>query len=243
MTPCWIELSSPNVDESKAFYSAIFGWEFTAPGPLGIGETARVDGKAVAGISEQPDQAPEGQPGFWSLYFRVGDFDQFMESVASHGGQALMAIPNFDGDASVALVADSYHTGFGVLSFHDGRGLEAFRMPGASTWFELNAKDLAVTEFYTSVFGWVTATDADGYTTFATDADGGDPFGGIVDISGVEIPQHWKIYFQVDSIDDTLRHAKEHGGAVLTEPVDTPLGTVAQIIDCHNAAAALLQPR
>lgn len=235
--PCWIELSSPDVEKSQEFYSAVFGWEFSGSGPMGIGIRALVDGASVAGISQQPAEAPDGQPGFWSLYFRVGNFEEFLEAVADNDGQALMAIPQFDGDASVALVADSGQTGFGVLSYSDDRGFRLSDSVGAPVWFELNTKDTDVTEFYSKVFGWTTSTNNDGYVSFASD---GKEIAGMVNISDLQIPSHWKIYIRVEDVDQTLELASQHGGAVLSKPVDTHMGRVAQIIDCHNAAIAIV---
>lgn len=237
VTPCWIELSSPNVEESQSFYSAVFGWDFDGVGPMGIGTRAVVNGSSVAGISQQPAEAPEGQPGFWSLYFHVADFEEFLQNIAENKGQALMAIPNFDGDASVALIADSAQTGFGVLSYGDDRGFALTDAVGAPAWFELHTTDTGVADFYTTVFGWKTQANEDDYTTFST---GGSPVAGMVDISDLSIPAHWKIYVRVNDVDETLERAQEHGGAVLSQPVETHLGHVAQIIDCHNAAIAIV---
>lgn len=241
MMPCWIELSSPDVEESKEFYSAVFGWHFDGVGPLGLGTRATSHGRSVAGISEQPQQAPQGQPGFWSLYFQVSDFDQLMESVAQHGGHALMAIPQFDAEASVALVADPHQTGFGVLAFSDERGFEVTDDTGSAVWFELNTKDVADTEFYTSVFGWSAHRGSNGTTTLS--ASNGLEFGQVADISELPIPPHWKIYLKVDSVENTIQRATAAGGAVLAAPADTPRGRVAQIIDCHNAAIAIVESR
>lgn len=237
VTPCWIELSSPNVEESQSFYSAVFGWEFDGVGPMGIGTRAVVNGASVAGISQQPAEAPQGQPGFWSLYFHVPDFEEFLHDIAENKGQALMAIPNFDDNASVALISDSAQTGFGVLAYDDDRGFSLTDAVGAPAWFELHTTDTGVADFYTTVFGWKVGSSADEYTTFAA---GDSPVAGMVDISEMSIPAHWKIYVRVSDVDATLERAQEHGGAVLSKPVDTHLGRVAQIIDCHNAALAIV---
>ena len=243
--PCWIELSSPNLAQSQEFFSELFGWEFAGPGPLGLGVTARVDGAAVAGISEQPAEAPAEQPGFWTLYFKVDDFDDFAQDVASHGGNAMMAIPNFDGSASVGLFADPAGAGFGVLSFADDRGFEIQGVPGAPVWYELHTKDMSVTDFYAQVFNWEFGTEPKTgdlpYRVFSIPGNS-VPLGGVVDISDTPIPVHWKPYIQVSNVDEIAKKAVELGGAILAQPRTTQFGRVCQFIDVHNAALTVIDP-
>lgn len=246
--PCWVELSAPELEAAQDFYGGLFGWTFEAPGPMGFGVKALSDGQVVAGISPQPEQAPEGQPGFWSLYFKVADLQDFLTTVDAAGGQAMMAIPEFDAHASVALVADSAGTAFGALAYDDDRGIAAVDVDGATCWYELHTKDVGVAGFYSEVFGWQIADDEAAQAAGATDyrlftAPGSDrPFGGMVDISRSEIPGHWESYFQVGDVDAIAERVVELGGALLSEPFDTPYGRMGRFIDGHNAAFTVIAP-
>ncbi len=63
-TPIWVDLASPDLEASKAFYGGLFGWTATdSPDPDAGGYTTfSIDGQSVAG--GRPIQA-EGQPEAW----------------------------------------------------------------------------------------------------------------------------------------------------------------------------------
>ena len=77
--PCWVETLQPDPRAALEFYGAVFGWEFTGPGPMPgdlAGEyfVARVNGRDVAGIGSLPDAG--GSPGaVWSTSVRVDNAD------------------------------------------------------------------------------------------------------------------------------------------------------------------------
>ena len=51
-TPSWIDLSTTDVDGAKAFYSALFGWEYQ-DNPMGEGQVysmAQIDGSAAGAM-------------------------------------------------------------------------------------------------------------------------------------------------------------------------------------------------
>ncbi|MGH3765955.1 MAG: hypothetical protein ACRDS0_07465 [Pseudonocardiaceae bacterium] len=46
-TPCWIDLSVPDVAAAKEFYGAVFGWSFLDTGPdFGHYQICQVEGRA-----------------------------------------------------------------------------------------------------------------------------------------------------------------------------------------------------
>ncbi|WP_349828458.1 VOC family protein [Brevibacterium litoralis] len=249
--PCWIELSSPDVAAARAFYGSLFGWEFEEPGPMGFGVTALKDGKRVAGLSPQPADAPAGQPAFWSVYFRVASLDDFLEASGEAGGQAMMAIPEFDGTAGVALVADPAGTAFGVLEYPDERGFTTLGAVGAPMWFELHTKDFSVRDFYSRAFEWEFTVEGDSDDfRYATYELGGvrepekeaHPVGGLLDNTKLPIPAHWESYIRVDDVAATTARVKELGGEVLADAHESLHGTVARYIDAQNAAFTVIRP-
>lgn len=243
--PCWIELSAPNQETAMAFYGAVFGWEFSSPGILGMGHTASAAGHRVAGIAPQPAEAPEGQPGFWSVYFRVADSGQFLSKVADAGGRAFMAVPVFEGRATVALLADPAGTGFGILSYTADLAMDGHHGVGVPYLFQLQTQDVSVAEFYAKVFGWDFTPSSDPgssrYQDIALPVGGSRA--GMLDIRGSQIPAHWRSYIQVDDVDATAHAVVAAGGALLAEPADTPLGRLGQFVDDQGAAFSVIAPR
>ncbi|HEX2246386.1 MAG TPA: VOC family protein, partial [Arthrobacter sp.] len=76
--PAWVDLQSPDPEASKAFYSALFGWQYTdsTSSAQGSYATATVGGIPVAGIAGQTPEAVEaGVPTVWNTYFAVDDLD------------------------------------------------------------------------------------------------------------------------------------------------------------------------
>ena len=240
-TTCWFELSSPDPAAAQEFYSALLGWEFDGTGPLGLGSAAHADGRRVAGVSEQP--AGQQGPAFWSVYFRVEDLSAHLAAVDAADGQALMAIPDFDGTAGVALVADTAGTAFGVLQYDDDRALQAHGRPGSVGWVELFAGSPAVRDFYTAVFDW-------GFTPLSEQEEQGywaidraeARVGGLFDATGVSIPPHWEAHLCVPDVDALVDRVTELGGDVLAAPHDSHHGRVGRFIDAQNAAFTLVTP-
>ena len=74
-TPCWVDLMSPDVDGSKAFYSSVFGWDASDEVD---DEGNRIyvmfsqNGKNVAGLGgQQPGM--EEMPAMWNSYVATDD--------------------------------------------------------------------------------------------------------------------------------------------------------------------------
>ena len=69
-SPCWVDLMSPDVDASTAFYRAVFGWEATDQHDdegNRIYVMFTLDGKSVAGLGGQPP-GMDGMPPVWDTY-------------------------------------------------------------------------------------------------------------------------------------------------------------------------------
>ena len=75
-TPSWVDLSSPDVDGSAAFYGELLGWTATEPGPVeetGGYRMFQQGEQAVAGLM---GHMQEGQPTVWTTYISVADADE-----------------------------------------------------------------------------------------------------------------------------------------------------------------------
>ncbi len=105
----WNELSSPDLDGSKAFYSSLFGWEIA---PFEAGGADAGDGQPYLAIKNgsannggiRPSQQP-GPPPFWLVYFGVDDIDASLAQVTELGG-TVHAGPIDIRIAKIAVVAD-----------------------------------------------------------------------------------------------------------------------------------------
>ena len=66
-TPCWVDISVPDLARSQAFYAAVLGWEFTeGTEEFGGYTTALANGRSAAGMSP-PMPGAEAAPTFWTV--------------------------------------------------------------------------------------------------------------------------------------------------------------------------------
>jgi uncharacterized protein len=99
----WNELASPDLDASKAFYSALFGW--TVEQMEGMEMPYLIiknqDGWMNGGI--RPAQGPE--PSYWLNYIGTEEIDAGIAKVSELGGSKLMG-PIDIGSGKIAIVQD-----------------------------------------------------------------------------------------------------------------------------------------
>ncbi|MGV0800796.1 VOC family protein, partial [Mycolicibacterium elephantis] len=87
--PTWIDLASSDLERSKQFYGAVFGWTFESAGPeYGGYVTAFKDGKPVAGLMHNDPQwnSPDG----WTIYFHTADIKATLNSAVAAGAISCM---------------------------------------------------------------------------------------------------------------------------------------------------------
>lgn len=235
-TPSWADLGSPDIEASKAFYGALFGWEAADQGPEAGGyHIFMLRGQPVAGLG--PAQNPG--PPYWATYVAVADADATAAVVREAGGMAFLEPMDVLDAGRMAVFADPTGAPFSVWQpgAHKGSGL--VNEPGSFTWNELNSRDPgAAAAFYARVFGW-DGKPYEGpmeYTTFEID---GRPVAGMADMRGRvpdEVPPHWLVYFAVAELDGATATVKEHGGSVLVGPMDIPdMGRFAVVADPQGA--------
>jgi hypothetical protein len=112
---------------------------------------------------------------------------------------------------------------------------------GAITHVEFPADDIErAKEFYGAVAGWdIGAVDGfPGYFMFRT----GPEAGGGIGTRGESVGSVIRVYINVDSLEDAIAAAEQHGGRVLTVPTDVPgMGRYAAIHDSEGNEVGLWQ--
>ena len=239
--PNWVDLSSPDVHASIAFYSELLGWEFSEPATeFGNYTRATFGGDEVAGAGSMMDG---GFPA-WTLYFRTDDSAAAAEAISASGG-TLIAGPMQVGDfGHMTIAQDPTGAFFGLWENLEMTGFQAFGTRGALAWSDLRSPDPdRAREFYGPLLGWSFAPvemAGPSYTTAAL-SEGGEPVVGLGDFMGVEnIPPHWAVYFVCDDTDAAVARVTELGGQAFTPPFDTPYGRMAAVADPQGAAFWLM---
>jgi predicted enzyme related to lactoylglutathione lyase len=112
----WSEHMSRDFEGAKAFYAAVFGYEYGDMSSEGFSYATLLIGgqQVVGGIGAYPDGQQE-HPALWSVYFGAADTDKAVELLTSHGGRVLR--PATDSPyGRMALVADNQGAVFSLIS-------------------------------------------------------------------------------------------------------------------------------
>jgi predicted enzyme related to lactoylglutathione lyase len=239
--PVWVDLASPDVEASRAFYSELLGWTFTEPAPeFGGYVRARSADGDVAGVG------PVMEGGFpaWTLYFRTASNEAAAAAITGSGGTVVVP-PMAVGPLGSMLVAqDPTGAFFGLWENGEMTGFEQYGCVGAMAWCDLRSPDPdAARAFYGPLLGWsYTAMELAGpaYTTVTLDGSD-DPVAGVGDFMGVEgIPPHWDVYFVCPDADAGVETVKRLGGQAFAPPFDTPYGRMCPVADPAGATFWLM---
>lgn len=245
----WTDLSTPDQDGAKAFYSALFGWQ-ADDRPIGDGAVYSMmllDGKEAAAIGPQPQQQRDaGVPPLWNSYVTVESADDTLARAEQLG--ATVHAPAFDVfDAGrMGVVQDPQGAFFMPWEPKTNIGAQLVNAPGALSWNELASSDVeASAAFYGALFGWTTEQfpgldmpyliikNADGHTN-----------GSISGMAPPGTPPVWLVYFGAENADEAVDKVAQLGGNRLVEP--TPIGDagrIAVVQDPQGAAFALYSGR
>lgn len=216
--PCWVDLATPDMESAKAYYSALFGWEYVDAGPEDMPYSmAMQKGLPAAGIGPSKDT---GRPS-WTSYFAVDDIEASLSKVVDAGGDVVFG-PDRAADLGIlAICSDPTGAVFGMWQPGSHHGAGIVNEHGTLNWNELTCDDLSqAIPFYAAVFGHDAETDESrNYTVFSV---GGRPIAGAMPPPVAEIPNHWGVYFAVDDLDSARSAAEDAGAALIFERMEIP---------------------
>ncbi len=238
-TPCWVDVSSGDLEATTAFYRGLLGWEVEAdPRPAAGGYGMfRLGGADVAGFGP----AQEGMPAAWTTYIASDDADAVAGRITAAGGRVLAGPMDVFDAGRMVFAADPRGATFGVWQAGQHHGAGLANEPGSFCWNELVTDDPVATHaFYGAVFGWSTVEMGEGY--WGQDAGAG-PVAGVMkrlpDMTAV--PPHWNTFFAVASVADVLARAPELGGALGHGVMDSPYGRFAGLFDPVGAGFTVIE--
>lgn len=242
-TPSWVDLSSPDHDDSKRFYCGLFGWTADAGDPEHGGYSVfSLRDKLVAGLAPLTG---EDEPPAWTTYITVADAET-TTATAKDAGATVIAAP-FDVSNLGRMVVLRDPTGAYCCLWqpreHPGAGL--VNEPNTLCWNELTTRDIdTARDFYRTVFGWGVKTNPFEGTVYTEWKLGDHSVGGMILMTDEwpdDVPPHWMTYFAVDDCDARADHAEELGGKVLDPPTDISPGRFATLTDPQGAVFSILQ--
>ena len=242
--PTWIDLATSDLSGAQRFYSAVFGWVFSSPGPdYGGYVNATKDGKLVAGL--MPNDPQWNSPDGWTTYLYTPDVTATLDAVTAAGGQSCSGAMEIPGKGTMAIFNDTAGALTGLWQPGGHCGFEVTGLAGAPAWFQLAVTDYqAAVAFYTDVFGIGTKVESDvpefRYTNAIFD---GEPGFGIMDGETFTDQSQWTVFVAADDVDATLDIVTANGGTVLRGAEDTPYGRLAAVADPTGAQFNLSSPQ
>lgn len=116
----WNELGTRDVPAAKAFYGAVFGWEFedNDMGEMGTYTGIKLGGRSVGGIVDITGRMPDEVPANWLVYFAVEDTDASVEKAKELGGTIVFG-PIDSPAGRLAMVTDHSGAAFAVIALSE----------------------------------------------------------------------------------------------------------------------------
>ncbi|MFC4117602.1 VOC family protein [Nonomuraea zeae] len=242
-SPCWIDVSSPDVEASNTFYTRLFEWRSLSLGPEHRDyRFCQVDGKTVAGIARA---FPDDVGAEWLVYFRTADADAVAKTIEQAGGTVIRAPRDIEGQGRMGVFADPAGARFAVWQPGATKGLGLVTDPGSLGWAELHVPDpAAIRPFYEAVFGWRIEDLPMGDTSYPVispaEGDETSSVAGIAQLQPGDTP-HWLPYFEVPGCDATVALGQRLGGTVRAPATSTEgVGRMAFLADPFGARFAVI---
>ena len=113
----WSEHMSRDFEGAKAFYAAVFGYEYGDMSSDGFSyATLLINGQqVVGGIGAFPPGQDASHPAHWSVYFGASDTDESVDTAVGNGGRVIR--PATDSPyGRMAVVADPEGAVFSLIS-------------------------------------------------------------------------------------------------------------------------------
>lgn len=249
-TPCWVDLMTPDVAASTAFYTALFGWDTeTTLDDDGNHVYTRLtkNGLDVGGLGGQPPDMA-GAPPIWNSYVCVTDADETAAKIEKTGGRIMMPPMQVFEHGIMAVAADPTGAMFCLWQPLSHQGAGVVNEPDTYSWNELLTSDIEASKaFYADVFGWAYEGMDMGPGGMYWVIQGGDAggLGGLMarpaDLPA-DVPDSWGVYFTVADVDATVAAVTGAGGALMFGPVDVPeVGRFATVSDPQGGSFSVIQ--
>lgn len=237
-TPCWIDLTTTDLEKVKPFYSALFNWTFQDMGPeFGNYNLISVGEDVVGGAMQYNAEFMGPNPiNAWSLYFATEDVESSITKAVELGGEIRTPAMQVGDQGSMGEISDPSGALVGLWQPGQRKGFDRWGEHGFPGWFELHTRNYDdVGPFYSQLLeaDLVTDTIGEGMRYGTLDVYDNQS-AGIWDINGVmpdDYPAQWMIYLIVNDTDAAIATAREHGGSVLMEPEDTEHGRMSSLQD------------
>jgi len=238
-TFCWVDLTAADHDAAKAFYAALFGWEyqdFPIPGG-GVYSVAHIDGKAAAAIVPLPGPSV---PPHWNCYVSVEDADAAAALAQDLGATVVLPAGDVGESGRLAILLDPQGAMLSVWQPGEHFGAALVNGPGLLSWNDLLSPDVeGSAAFYRELFGWTIEPIPGAEGQYWSIANDGRTNGGLMPMPPGGHPA-WNLYFGVEDTEATMARARDLGAQIVMGPMPVPSGRFAVLRDPQNAVFSVV---
>lgn len=108
----WSELTTSDLAKSKAFYSAVFGWEWGGSDEYA---EAKVSDRTIGGVMPRRPEIPPEVPDNWLVYFGTGDVDSDAEKATALGATVVFGPIDIPDAGRFAVLMDPQGAAFAIF--------------------------------------------------------------------------------------------------------------------------------
>lgn len=224
--PCWVSLTSRDLEATQDFYSAVLGWRWRK---AKLGDRFRIalaDEVPVAGIAAVATMWQMAVA--WTPYFAVPSADEAVSRARERGGTVAVG-PISLPPGRAALIADRDGATFGIWEGELFTNWENWRR-AAPAFIRLHTRDaFDAAIFYGEILDWASGRPGCCEVGYERDEvvlrSEGDivariESGALEAAPDPTIRPHWQVHFAVTDVTACALAAEQHGGAVLGKAAD-----------------------
>ncbi|MFI6155574.1 VOC family protein [Kitasatospora sp. NPDC051170] len=244
-SPCWIDLGSPDIPATAAFYDAVFGWAFQEVPETGGYGFFLLNGKRVGALGH----LDAGAGSAWTTYFATADADATVKAAEQAGAKVRVPVMDVMQEGRFAALTDPQGAEFAIWQAGNSKGLDVVSEDDTLVWAELHTADQdGGFAFYQRLFSWrqehFEPSPGMSYRVISTSQGDQEQtsFGGIAPTMSPEQPSAWTPYFAAADVDATIAKATAAGASVLMPASDVEnVGRLAWLADPNGAPFALIK--
>lgn len=104
---CWNELSTPNIQAAKDFYSRVLGWQFVDHDMGDMTYTMIKNGdKEFGGMWQIPKDKQKEIPPHWLSYILVKNVEETLKKATDSGAKTIMPVTGITDFGRFAIIQD-----------------------------------------------------------------------------------------------------------------------------------------
>lgn len=248
----WHDLISDTPEESKKFYSELFGWEFESVGAtLGFGNDdsyalIRNRGRLIGGMIDANQLDNPNRIAQWVALFSVDELERAVSRIEPAGGTVLTPPTDLAARGRIAVVTDNSGALLALLQTRDGDPVDRDPEIGDFLWDELWTDDIEkATGFYGSMAAFEVrdhnVEDDNREEDYRVLLSQDTPRAGIMQNPFTGVKPVWVNYIRVEDAAAITARVEALGGRILIDARPRDLGGEVAFIAGPSGAGIALQ--